>query len=140
MLSQFRVRRFRALGVALLLSATLAIPGFGGKVKTAIGKDVDLASYKTYQWLPVKVLTKTGLVEDEPEVTPAVRAAVNRELAARGLRNREIANTLGISLRTVEGHFTSILSKLGVRSRTAAVVYAAVHRWFDLGVQEKEGR
>ncbi len=62
------------------------------------------------------------------------------ELAARGLRNKEIANTLGISLRTVEGHFSSILSKLGVRSRTAAVVYAAVRHWFDLGVQREEGR
>lgn len=45
--------------------------------------------------------------------------------ASRGLRNKEIADSLGVSIRTVEGHLSSILSKLGVSSRTAAVMQAA---------------
>lgn len=45
--------------------------------------------------------------------------------ASQGLRNKEIADSLGVSIRTVEGHLSSIMSKLGVSSRTAAVMQAA---------------
>ncbi len=46
------------------------------------------------------------------------------ELAAKGLRNKAIADKLSISVRTVEGHFNSIFAKLGVSSRIEAVLYA----------------
>lgn len=46
------------------------------------------------------------------------------QLAARGLRNRAIAEKLSISNRTVEGHLNSIFGKLGVSSRVEAVLYA----------------
>lgn len=46
------------------------------------------------------------------------------QLAARGLRNKAIADKLSISTRTVEGHFSSIFNKLGVSSRVEAVLYA----------------
>ena len=46
------------------------------------------------------------------------------DLAARGLRNKAIADRLSISIRTVEGHFNSIFSKLGVYSRVEAVLEA----------------
>ena len=39
------------------------------------------------------------------------------ELALRGLRNRAIAEHLGITERTVESHMTSLLGRLGLRSR-----------------------
>ena len=51
------------------------------------------------------------------------------QLAARGGRTKEIATTLGVSTRTIESHFTSIYNKLGVSSRTEAVLYAAAHGW-----------
>ena len=53
-------------------------------------------------------------------------------LAASGLRNRVIADRLGISSRTVEGHFNSILGKLGVSSRLEAVLYALSHGWVTI--------
>jgi DNA-binding NarL/FixJ family response regulator len=45
-------------------------------------------------------------------------------LAAQGLTNHEIARRLTISVRTVEAHLTHIYDKLGVGSRTQAVVSA----------------
>ena len=69
----------------LLLLFPLVAPSTAGKAKSVVGDHADFARYKTYQWVPVKVLTKTGVVEDDPAVSPAIRTAVNRELAAKGL-------------------------------------------------------
>jgi DNA-binding CsgD family transcriptional regulator len=41
------------------------------------------------------------------------------ELAAAGLTNREIAQTLFVTNRTVEGHLTNVFTKLRVKARTA---------------------
>jgi DNA-binding NarL/FixJ family response regulator len=45
-------------------------------------------------------------------------------LAAKGQHAKAIADNLGISVRTVSGHFDSIFNKLGVSSRIEAVLYA----------------
>lgn len=49
------------------------------------------------------------------------------ELLARGLSDREIATELNLSPRTVGGHVTNLLGKVGVDSRTAAVAFAYRH-------------
>ena len=46
------------------------------------------------------------------------------QLVARGLSNREVANRLDISHRTVSTHLSNIYGKLGVRTRTAAALRA----------------
>lgn len=43
-------------------------------------------------------------------------------LAARGISNRDIAQRLGLSLRTVKGYLADLFLKLNVASRTEAVV------------------
>jgi DNA-binding NarL/FixJ family response regulator len=53
-------------------------------------------------------------------------------LAVRGVRNKEIAKALFLSPRTVEAHFTSIFNKLGVSSRTEAVVHGISNGWLLL--------
>ena len=54
------------------------------------------------------------------------------ELAAKGMSNRGIGDKLGIGLRTVKGYFETIFSKMGVRSRTEAVLMALKHGWVSL--------
>jgi DNA-binding NarL/FixJ family response regulator len=50
-------------------------------------------------------------------------------LIAKGLRNKEIAASLGISKRTVEYHVSNILEKLGAKSRLEAVLnYKEIRR------------
>jgi len=53
-------------------------------------------------------------------------------LAATGLRNKEIAGQLAVSTRTVEAQFTSIFNKLGVSTRTEAIMNAASRGWLSL--------
>jgi two-component system, NarL family, response regulator LiaR len=45
-------------------------------------------------------------------------------LLAQGQANKEIARSLNISEKTVKVHVSNILSKLGVQSRTQAMLYA----------------
>jgi NarL family two-component system response regulator LiaR len=49
------------------------------------------------------------------------------ELIASGLNNREIAERMIISEKTVKTHVSSILGKLGVEDRTQAAIWALKH-------------
>ncbi|HEX2914254.1 MAG TPA: response regulator transcription factor [Chloroflexia bacterium] len=53
-------------------------------------------------------------------------------LAGRGLSNKEIADRLVLSPRTVQAHFANIFSKLQVGSRTEAVLQGLRRRWITL--------
>jgi two-component system, NarL family, response regulator LiaR len=53
-------------------------------------------------------------------------------LAARGLKNQEIANELSLSVRTVQTHLSNIFGKMGVGSRTEAVLEALKRGWLTL--------
>jgi len=72
----------------------------------------------------------------QPEQGPI--ALTERELSvlrllAEGLHNRELAARLGISPRTVERHCASVYAKLGVGSRTEAVVLAISTKLLSVG-------
>ena len=53
-------------------------------------------------------------------------------LATKGLSNKETADHLSLSIRTVQAHFTRLLKKLQVNSRTEAVLYGLKEGWFSL--------
>jgi len=74
-----------------------------------------------------------GHAPPEPaEPRPSPREMDVLKLVARGLTNKAIAVQLKISERTVQGHIASLFAKLGVNSRTEAVVRAAQLGWVNL--------
>lgn len=54
------------------------------------------------------------------------------KLAANGRSNKEIAEELVLSVRTVEAHLGNIFNKLGVGSRTEAIIHALKKGWVEL--------
>ena len=54
------------------------------------------------------------------------------KLAAKGITNQAIADELVVSVRTVQAHLNHTFGKLGVGSRTEAVMYALRRGWLTL--------
>ena len=84
-----------------------------------------------------KVLTRlayaTGRVKSEGTPRPLHQRELEvLRLGAQGLSNKEIASRLVIGERTVQTHFRNILRKLGVGSRTEAVLHALREGWIAL--------
>ena len=53
-------------------------------------------------------------------------------MLAEGLSNKEIAQRLYLSVRTVEGHLVHIYGKLDLHSRTEAALYTVRQGWVTL--------
>jgi NarL family two-component system response regulator LiaR len=70
-----------------------------------------------------------GLTERELEVL---------RLAGKGMSNKEIAEGLCLSVRTVQAHLGNIFSKLGVGSRTEAILHGLRRGWFSLQEEFEE--
>lgn len=60
---------------------------------------------------------------DQPDPLTERETEILR-LMASGFSNKEIANSLGVAEGTIKNHVSNILSKLGVRDRTRAVLKA----------------
>lgn len=69
-------------------------------------------------------LARGGTVSTGPSEPLSGRETEVLGLLARGLTNKGIAQTLFISVRTVEAHLRSVFAKLGVSSRTEAALWA----------------
>jgi len=77
------------------------------------------------------------LISPSPTETKVIGPLSEREmevlkLAAKGISNKDIAEQLFLSPRTVQVHLGSIFNKLGVASRTEAVLYGLRRGWLSL--------
>ncbi|MFS8811862.1 response regulator transcription factor, partial [Synechococcus sp. R55.7] len=61
-------------------------------------------------------------LDREIELTPTETKVI--QYVARGLSNREIAEVLGVSQRTVESHVSNMLGKTGLHNRTELARWA----------------
>jgi two-component system response regulator NreC len=75
------------------------------------------------------LLSQTETTERPPEpVEPLTRREIDvLRLLARGNTNRQIAELLALSIRTIESHRANLMGKLGLSSRVELVTYAEEH-------------
>jgi DNA-binding NarL/FixJ family response regulator len=103
----------------------------GFLLKTA-PRDQLVAAVRTVQRGEALLAPLSRLIEQfasQPQQAPALEALTSRERdvlsrLARGLSNTEIAAELVVEPSTVKSHVASVLSKLDLRDRVQAVVYA----------------
>ncbi len=84
-----------------------------------------------------KVIDRFAQAVDQPPERTGLDQLTERELdvlglAAKGMSNRDIAEQLCVSTRTVQTHLSSIFQKMQVGSRTEAVVQALRNGWLTL--------
>jgi DNA-binding NarL/FixJ family response regulator len=78
---------------------------------------------------------QTRPLHEKPDVLSERELQVLRK-GAEGLSNKQIATLLNIGPRTVQTHWRNIFDKLGVYSRTEAIVYCLRKGWLNLSGEE----
>jgi two-component system, NarL family, response regulator LiaR len=84
-----------------------------------------------------RVVNRFAAPADQQPDIDALEQLTEREvevlrLAARGLKNQDIAHELTLSVRTVQTHLSNIFGKMDVGSRTEAVLEALRRGWITL--------
>lgn len=104
--------------------------GGGVQVESVPGWGVLVRADLPYDTGPQQADDPSGPVTgspDEPALTRREREVL--ALLARGLSDRQVAQTLVLSRKTVEKHVSAVLRKTGTTSRTAAVVRSLERGW-----------
>lgn len=78
---------------------------------------------------------QTRPLHEKPDVLSERELQVLKK-GAEGLSNKQIATLLNIGPRTVQTHWRNIFDKLGVYSRTEAIVYCLRKGWLNLSGEE----
>ncbi len=122
--------------------AILEAGAAGYLLKNARGSELINAVRKVYEGesvlhpsIATKVLTRVrrGSAPQDTAVSELSEREIEvLRLAAQGLSNRQIADTLVLSPRTVQSHMANIFGKLQVGSRTEAVMVGLRHGWLKL--------
>jgi len=91
-------------------------------IRAVVAGETVLSPASLHQILRHALRFMTKPLRLDPNVKISARELQILKLAATGMSNKEIALNLDLSLRTVKGYLTDIFSKLGVASRTEAVI------------------
>jgi DNA-binding NarL/FixJ family response regulator len=108
----------------------------GNELVNAI-REVSAGESVLHPTIARKVLNRFTHITSETQKQKTQDILTEREievlqLAAQGSSNQEIADSLYLSLRTVQSHLNHIFNKLEVSSRTEAVVRALKEGWVNL--------
>ena len=115
------VRRAIGFGASGFIPKSLDIDGIGNAVRTVLAGDI---------WAPPDVDLDADEEEDIPDLVRRLGRLTPQQMRvlmmlSEGLLNKQIAYELSVSEATVKAHVSAILQKLGVDSRTQAVIAAS---------------
>ena len=115
------IRRCMEFGASGFIPKTLGIEAMRAAMSRVLGGGV---------WSPPDVDLSTGSDAETAELMARMATLTPQQvrvlmMLSEGLLNKQIAYQLGVSEATVKAHVSAILQKLGVESRTQAVIAAA---------------
>lgn len=144
-LSELAKRKLRARVILMMSNADRekAVRGVRLGARGILFKDADAGLLvrsirKVYEgevWIDNPILSQAlETLVSKPAMPPGTSGQRDARLSSRemevvrcvamGLRNKEVADKLGVSEATVKNHLTSIYSKLGVSDRLELILYA----------------
>jgi DNA-binding NarL/FixJ family response regulator len=128
------VRELMRLGASAYLLKSVSVEHLTGAIRAAV---FDPKGQHVVVGMP------PGMIEEAEEGSEGVLSVREMEillLVARGLSNRQIANSLRISESTVKRHLANTYPKMGVASRSEAVKQALFEEWITIQeiTQEEE--
>jgi DNA-binding NarL/FixJ family response regulator len=115
------IRRCMDFGASGFIPKTLGIEDMRGAVMRVLRGEV---------WTPPDVDLESGVDVEAASLMARLASLTPQQvrvlmMLSEGLLNKQIAYELGVSEATVKAHVSAILQKLGVDSRTQAVIAAA---------------
>ena len=122
------IRRCMEFGASGFIPKTLGVDEMGRAISRVLEGGV---------WTPPDVDLKAGADSEAADLMGRLATLTPQQvrvlmMLSEGLLNKQIAYELSVSEATVKAHVSAILTKLGVESRTQAVIAAAK---IDLGAE-----
>ena len=115
------IRRCMEFGASGFIPKTLGVDAMRSAISRILGGGV---------WTPPDVNLRAGADTETAELMARMATLTPQQvrvlmMLSEGLLNKQIAYQLSVSEATVKAHVSAILQKLGVESRTQAVIAAA---------------
>ena len=115
------IRRCMDFGASGFIPKTLGIEAMREAISCVLGGEI---------WIPPDVTLGGGVDEETAALVGRLATLTPQQvrvlmMLSEGLLNKQIAYELSVSEATVKAHVSAILQKLGVDSRTQAVIAAA---------------
>lgn len=108
------IRQAMVCGAAGYIPKSISLSGLAAALATILGGE---------HWVPAQALELAGGTGCPLEPLSPAQARVYSGLQ-RGLMNKQIAYELGVTEATVKAHLTGLFRKLGVQTRTQALLLA----------------